>query len=53
MNYNFDDIRQAYKNIGIAKGMTIVLKTDMRFLGPYKTNDQSKLLEDHLKNTQA
>lgn len=49
MNYNFDDIRQAYKNIGIAKGMTIVLKTDMRFLGPYKTNDQSKLLEDHFK----
>ena len=46
MKYDYNDIKRAYKNIGISRGMTISLKTDLRFLGPF---DDSKfdLLSAH------
>jgi aminoglycoside 3-N-acetyltransferase len=46
-NYNYNDIKEAYEKIGVTKGMTISLKTDLRFLGPYSSNLQNDLLEAH------
>jgi len=48
MKYSFEDIKRAYKNIGISEGMILVVKTDIRFLGPYESEDQNQLLKDHL-----
>ncbi len=48
MKYNKNDIKKAYKDIGISKGMTLAIKTDIRFLGPYEKSDQNQLLSDHL-----
>jgi len=48
MKYNLTDIKKAYQNIGIKEGMIVVVKTDIRFLGPYESNDQNQLLRDHL-----
>lgn len=47
MKYNYNDIREAYKKIGISKGMTISLKTDLRFLGPYYDDQHGDLLAAH------
>jgi aminoglycoside 3-N-acetyltransferase len=47
MRYNFNDIKEAYKRIGISKGMTISLKTDLRFLGPYYDNQHGDVLAAH------
>ena len=47
MKYNYNDIRKAYKKIGISKGMTISLKTDLRFLGPYDDEQKSNVLAAH------
>ncbi len=49
MRYNYNDIRNAYKKIGISKGMTISLKTDLRFLGPYYDDQHGDLLAAHFK----
>jgi aminoglycoside 3-N-acetyltransferase len=47
MRYSYNDIREAYKKIGISKGMTISLKTDLRFLGPYYDEQYSDVLAAH------
>ena len=47
MEYNDNCIKESFKKIGISKGMTISLKTDLRLLGPYSTNSQSNMLEDY------
>ena len=47
MKYNYYDIKNAYKKLGVSKGMTISLKTDLRFLGPYDSNSQNDLLAAH------
>tara|TARA_B100000795_G_scaffold96157_1_gene70557 strand:- start:497 stop:1297 length:801 start_codon:yes stop_codon:yes gene_type:complete len=48
MKYNLKDIKRAYEDIGISEGMVVAVKTDLRFLGPYESKDQSQLLKDHL-----
>jgi aminoglycoside 3-N-acetyltransferase len=45
MNYSYSDIKQTFEKIGVSKGMTISLKTDLRYLGPYNSNSQNDLLE--------
>ena len=47
MKYNYYDIKEAYKKLGVSKGMTISLKTDLRYLGPYDSNSQNDLLAAH------
>ena len=37
----------AYKKLGVSKGMTVSLKTDLRYLGPYDSNSQNDLLAAH------
>ena len=33
MDYSIEDIKVAYREVGIIKGCTVLLKTDIRFLG--------------------
>ena len=47
MKYNYHDIKNAYKKLGVTKGMTVSLKTDLRFLGPYESTFQNDLLDAH------
>jgi aminoglycoside 3-N-acetyltransferase len=47
MKYNYYDIKNAYEKIGMSKGMTVLIKTDLRFLGPYESNSQNDLLAAH------
>ena len=47
MKYSYHDIRNAYIKIGVSRGMTISLKTDLRFLGTYDSNSQDDLLVAH------
>ena len=47
MKYNKKDIIKAYKKLGVKKGMVLAVKTDIRFLGPYESNNQNELLNDH------
>ena len=47
MRYNYYDIKNAYEKVGVSKGMTVSLKTDLRFLGPYESNSQNDLLAAH------
>jgi len=44
MKYNYNDIKESFEKIGISKDMTILLKTDLRFLGPYSANSQNEML---------
>jgi aminoglycoside 3-N-acetyltransferase len=48
MSYNLEDIKRAYKDIGISKGTVVALKTDLRLIGPYDCKDQNQSLKDHL-----
>ena len=48
MDYNFADIKEAYKRVGIEKGMTVLLKTDLRYLGAYDHPDRNEVLYAHL-----
>ena len=47
MKYSYHDIRNAYIKIGVSRGMTILIKTDLRFLGTYDSNSQDDLLVAH------
>lgn len=47
MKYNLNDIKKTYQELGVSKGMVIILKSDLTFLGPYDQKDQNKLLEAH------
>ena len=33
MDYNIDDIKATYHAVGVSRGCTVLLKTDIRFLG--------------------
>jgi aminoglycoside 3-N-acetyltransferase len=47
MRYNYNDIKESFKNLGISKGMTISLKSDLQLLGPYDHKNQSESLAAH------
>ena len=47
MKYNYKDIKESFEKIGISEGMTVSLKTDLRFLGPFSSNSQKDMLEAH------
>jgi len=49
MRYNLDDIKKSYKRIGISKGMTISLKTDLMLLGLYDSVNQNDVLLAHFE----
>jgi aminoglycoside 3-N-acetyltransferase len=49
MAYSIDQIREAYQKIGIKKGQVVLVKTDLRPLGPYIEPQRSKVLKAHLE----
>ncbi len=47
MEYTYRDIRDAYTALGIEKGATVLLKTDIRWLGRFEDQNRNRLLEAH------
>ncbi len=47
MTYNYQDIKNAYNKLGVKKGRTVLIKTDIRFLGPYKASNQADILKSN------
>ena len=47
MDYNIDDIRLAYKSLGVCKGSIVLLKTDIRLLGIFKKSNNKDVLNAH------
>lgn len=46
-SYNYQDIVQAYQSVGVKRGAVVLLKTDLRWLGPYAEPDQRLTLAAH------
>tara|TARA_B100001964_G_C13832725_1_gene422317 strand:+ start:114 stop:290 length:177 start_codon:yes stop_codon:yes gene_type:complete len=47
MDYNYKDIKKAYKELGVERSRTVLLKTDLRFLGAYDHQDRDEALSAH------
>ena len=47
MDFNYEDIKNAYKKAGVTKGRVVLLKTDIRYLGVYDHEDQTESLAAH------
>jgi len=47
MDYNYKDIKKAYKKLGVERGSTVLLKTDLRYLGAYDSLDRNEALSAH------
>ena len=47
MAYNYKDIKEAYKKVGVKKGDVVLLKTDLRYLGKFDHIDQKEMLPAH------
>lgn len=48
MSYSFQDIKRAYRKVGMSKGMVVLVKSDLRYLGPYEIPQRSEVLQAHL-----
>ncbi len=47
MGYTRQDIIEAYRAVGVKRGGVVLLKTDLRYLGPYAGQDQRQALAAH------
>lgn len=47
--YTFDEIKQAYSALGISRGKTVLVKTDLRYLGPYAVPKKGEILKAHFE----
>ena len=48
--YTFDQLKAAYQTLGVKKGATVIVKTDLRLLGPYDSATTGlDILEAHYK----
>lgn len=47
MKYTSDDIKKAYKAAGVSKGKVVLVKTDLRYLGPYERAGREEVLQAH------
>lgn len=47
--YTFDDIQSAYAEAGVSRGKVVLLKTDLRFLGPYAEPERQAVLDGHFR----
>ena len=48
MAYNYKDIKKTYKRLGVESGKTVLLKTDLRYLGAYDHPERNEVLYAHL-----
>jgi aminoglycoside 3-N-acetyltransferase len=44
MYYNYENIKDALEAVGVTKGRTVLVKTDLRFLGPFEKLDKESIL---------
>lgn len=49
MTYSFRDIKEAYRKVGVSKGKVVLVKADLRFLGPYESPKRFEILNAHFK----
>ncbi len=47
MTYSYTDIKRAYKAAGVTKGKVVLVKTDLRYLGPYEKRARDEILQAH------
>ncbi|MDC7218208.1 MAG: AAC(3) family N-acetyltransferase [Spirochaetales bacterium] len=47
MPYTIDDIKKAYIEAGVTEGRVVLLKTDLRYLGPSEITKRSQILAAH------
>lgn len=52
MSYTFDDILAAYRAVGVSRGRCVLIKTDLRLLGPFADPARSAVLGAHLRALQ-
>ncbi|EGB13410.1 aminoglycoside 3-N-acetyltransferase [Pseudodesulfovibrio mercurii] len=45
--YTYDDLIEAYSTVGVRRGATVILRTDLLRLGPYEKRDRNSILEAH------
>jgi len=47
MAYSFKEIKEAYKAAGVSKGKVVLVKTDLRHLGPFESRKRDDILMAH------
>ena len=47
VDYTYHDIKNAYERIGVKRGDTVLLKTDMRYLGNFESDQKKNILSAH------
>ncbi|MBW1740287.1 MAG: AAC(3) family N-acetyltransferase [Deltaproteobacteria bacterium] len=47
MGYTYKDIVEGYANVSVEKGRVVLVKADLRFLGPFETFDKKSILNAH------
>mgnify|MGYP001239882617 CR=1 FL=1 len=47
MDYNFKDIVNCYKNLGVKKGSTVIIKSNLFNLGFFSSNKKKEILNAH------
>ena len=47
MTYSYEDIKETYRKVGVSKGKVVLVKTDLRPLGPYEKPQRSEILNAH------
>lgn len=46
-HYKYEDIVRAYREVGVAKGRIVSVRTDLRYLGAYESMERDELLSAH------
>lgn len=49
MSYTFEDIKRAYAAVGVEEGRVVLVKTDLRYLGPFEDPRRSAILAAHFR----
>jgi len=47
MDYNYKDIKKTYNKLGVERDRTVLLKTDLRYLGAHDSSDRNGALSAH------
>ena len=45
MDYNYNDIKEAFKRLGVEKKRVVSIKTDLKYLGRYENNNKNEILK--------
>ncbi len=49
VDYTAEDLRRAYEEVGVRRGMTVLLKTDLLKLGYFESRKKEDILEAHFR----